>query len=107
MRIDILAAEVKILMTWDIQTGNEEDYFEFVVREYLPGMQKLGLPLSDAWLTMYGQRPRVMAEAKMPNLLDLQKVLRNPDWEELTDKLLEYVKNFNYKVVHATPGFQM
>lgn len=99
--------EVKLLMTWDIQSGNEEAYFEFVIREYLPGMQRLGLPLSDAWLTMYGQRPRVMAEAKLPNLVEMQKIMREPDWEELTDKLLEYVDNFNYKIIRATPGFQM
>ena len=46
-------------MTWDIIAGREQEYFEFVVREFLPGMQPLGLETSDAWLTMYGRHPQI------------------------------------------------
>ncbi len=51
---------VKLLMTWDIQAGREQDYFEFVVREFLPGIQRMGLEPSDAWFTMYGECPQIL-----------------------------------------------
>ena len=50
----------KLLMTWDILPGREQEYFEFVVRDFIPGMQRLGLEVSDAWFTMYGDHPQIM-----------------------------------------------
>ncbi len=99
--------DVKILMTWDIQQGREQDYFEFVVREFIPGMQKLGLQPSDAWYTFFGNRPQIMAAAVMPSLAAMQQTLGSPDWSELTNQLLDYVEEFEYKIIPARGGFQL
>jgi len=32
---------VKLLMTWDILPGREQEYFEFVVRDWIPGSNAL------------------------------------------------------------------
>mgnify|MGYP001161981102 FL=1 len=56
---------VKLLMTWDILPGREQEYFEFVVRDFIPGMQRLGMEPSDAWFTMYGSSPQIMTGAEM------------------------------------------
>ena len=31
---------VKVIMSWDIKEGQEQEYFEFVVRHFMPGVQK-------------------------------------------------------------------
>ncbi len=98
---------VKLLMTWDILPGREQEYFEFVVRDFIPGMQRLGLEPSDAWFTMYGEQPQILVAAQMDNLGAVERVLTMPDWKELSDRLLEYVANFNYKIVEAKSGFQV
>lgn len=98
---------VKLLMTWDILPGREQEYFEFVVREWIPRMSKLGLQPNDAWYTYYGQQPQIMATALMNTLPELEKVLVSEDWNGLTQELLEYVEDFNYKIVKARSGFQM
>lgn len=98
---------VKLLMTWDILPGREQEYFEFVVREWIPRMSKLGLQPNDAWYTYYGQQPQIMATALMNTLPELEKVLTSEDWNGLTQELLEYVEDFNYKIVKARSGFQM
>lgn len=98
---------VKILMTWDILTGREQEYFEFVVRDFIPGMQKLGLEASDAWFTVYGDSPQILAALQMPNLPLLNKILDSTEWKDLTDRLLEYVENYDYKIVQARTGFQL
>jgi hypothetical protein len=94
-------------MTWDILPGREQDYFEFVVRDWIPGMQRLGLQPSQAWFTMYGDQPQIMAEALMPNLSSLQRILNSSDWDDLMDQLLDYVENYSYKIVRARNGFQL
>ena len=98
---------VKILMTWDILPGREQDYFKFIVRDWIPGLQQLGMEPSDAWFTMFGDQPQIMAAAQISSLSSLQRVLDSPDWQNLTQQLLDYVENFNYKVVQARGGFQM
>jgi len=98
---------VKLLMTWDILPGREQEYFEYVVREFIPAVQRIGLEMSDAWFTMYGDRPQIMAAAQTANLADMRQVLDSSDWRDLTGRLLEYVENLEYKVVESKPTFQL
>ncbi len=98
---------VKLIMTWDITPGREQEYFEFVVREFIPQVQQLGMELKDAWLTMYGDQPQIMATAQMDDLSAMQSILDTKEWQGLVNKLLDYVENYQYKIVPAKTGFQM
>jgi hypothetical protein len=98
---------VKLLMTWDILPGREQEYFEFVVRDFIPGLQRLGLEPSDAWFTMYGEKPQIMTSAQMPSLGALTQVLESQEWADLSKLLMDYVEDFNYKIIPARTGFQM
>jgi len=98
---------VKLLMTWDILPGREQEYFEFVVREFIPGIQKLGLEPSDAWFTMYGDQPQMMAAVQAPSMANIKSVLKSQEWDNLRRQLLDYVEEFEYKIVRARPGFQL
>jgi hypothetical protein len=98
---------VKLLMTWDIKPEHEQEYFEFVVREFIPGLQRLGAELSDAWATVYGGGPQIMVGAVLPNLNKTRALLCSPDWESLYDRLLAFVQNYQQKVVESMPGFQL
>lgn len=98
---------VKLLMTWDILPGREQEYFEFVVREFVPGMQRLGIQPTEAWYTTYGDRPQILTGGVTEDLDQMQTALSTDDWEELRESLMEYVTNFNWKVVKASGGFQM
>jgi hypothetical protein len=94
-------------MTWDILPGREQEYFEFVVRDWIPGIQRMGMEPSDAWFTMYGGQPQILAAAQMPTINAVQNILDSNDWKELTTRLLDYVENFEFKIVQARSGFQM
>lgn len=98
---------VKLIMTWDIAPGREQEYFEFVVREFIPQVQQLGMELKDAWLTMYGNQPQIMASAATPDLPTMQGILDSKEWQGLINRLLDYVENYQFKIVPARSGFQM
>ena len=98
---------VKVIMTWDILPGREQDYFEFVVREFVPGMQRIGIQPTEAWFTQYGDQPQILTGGITDDYTEMQKALASEDWEELRDQLAEFVTNFNLKVVKASSGFQM
>ena len=94
-------------MSWDILPGREEDYFEFHIQKFVPALEGLGVALSEAWLTIYGERPRLLAEAVIPNLSSAKRVLDSPAWDNLGFEMQEMVENFDYKVVNARSGFQI
>lgn len=96
----------KLIMTWDIAPEREQEYFEFVVREFIPGVQRLGFELTDAWATIYGDQPQIMVGATLPSLSSVQKVLLSSEWQSLNNQLQDFVKNYQQKVVQAQGGFQ-
>jgi hypothetical protein len=98
---------VKLLMTWDILPGREQEYFEFVVRELIPGMQHMGLEPSDAWFTMYGDQPQILAIVQSSSMAKLEEVLASSEWDKITNQLMDYVEDLNFKVVPARTGFQL
>jgi hypothetical protein len=98
---------VKLLMTWDIIPGKEQEYFEFVVREFVPAMQGLGIRPTEAWYTTYGERPQILTGGTAEDLSTMEAVLETEEWATLKDRLLDFVTNFEWKVIQASSGFQM
>jgi hypothetical protein len=94
-------------MTWDIIPGKEQEYFEFVVREFVPAMQGLGIRPTEAWYTTYGERPQILTGGTAEDLSTMEAVLETEEWATLKDRLLDFVTNFEWKVVQASSGFQM
>ncbi len=97
---------VKLIMTWDIAPTKEREYFEFVVRVFIPGLQNLGLEISEAWATAFGDRPQIQVGAKMADYAAMQKMLDSKEWNDLHEQLLEYIINYDQKVARYLTRFQ-
>ena len=97
----------KLLMSWNIKPGQEEDYFEFVVRELGPGLIKLGVRPTDAWYTQYGDKPQILQGGIVEELESLQHALASEEWRQIKKKLLTYVTDYRQKIIHASGGFQL
>lgn len=93
-------------MTWDIAAEHEQEYFEFVIGEFVPGVQRLGFQPSEAWATLYGPYPQIQVTLLADTAPQARHVLNSSDWTQLQDRLFVYVKNYSYKVVPARGGFQ-
>ena len=101
---------VKLLMNWDIKPGQDQEYFEFIVREWLPGINKLGIQTTWAWYTVYSRgddTAQIMAEAIADDLPTMRRILDSQDWTDLHGRLMEFVDNYSHKVVRVTGGFQL
>jgi hypothetical protein len=95
---------VKLIMTWDIKAEHEQEYFEFVIREFIPGIQRLGAELTDAWATVYGSGPQITIGALLPSTNRARQFLSSPEWESLFSSLSGFVQNFSQKMVEARGG---
>ncbi|MCB9452486.1 MAG: hypothetical protein H6672_13700 [Anaerolineaceae bacterium] len=100
---------VKLLMQWDIKQESEQEFFEFQVREWIPGITQMGLEPTGAWYTTYsrGETPQIMTEGLAEDLETMRNILGSEEWKALHDKLLKFVNNYQQKVVRVTGGFQM
>jgi uncharacterized protein YjeT (DUF2065 family) len=97
----------KLLMSWNIRPGREDEYFEFVIQEFGPGLIKLGVRPTDSWYTQYGDRPQILTGGVVEDLEGLQRALASDEWRKLTRKLLTYVTDYSQKIIRASGGFQL
>ena len=97
--------QVKLIMSWDIQQGQDSDYFEFIVREFAPGIARLGIQPTEAWYTVYGNKPQIMMGGIADDHDKVREALTTPEWTDLHQRLLKYVSNYHQKVIRATPFF--
>jgi hypothetical protein len=98
---------IKLLMQWDIRPGKDQEYFEFVVREFVPGITRIGLQPTEAWFTLYGECSQVLTGGVAEDLTTMRQILASPEWQDLHSKLLDYVTNYEQKIVRATGTLQL
>jgi len=98
---------IKLLMSWDIKEELEQAYFEFMMREFVPGLIRLGIQPTEAWYTVFGEGPRILTGGVTDDLETMEKILASDEWRELEAKLLNLVTNFQYKVIRANGRFQL
>lgn len=97
---------VKIILTWNIKPGKEQEYYGFMVGDYLPKVNELGLELTDAWVTIYGDEPQILVGAILPSYARARELLNAETWQSLNDQLLEFVDNYVCKITNQKGAFQ-
>lgn len=97
---------VKVIMTWDIAAERDQEYFEFIIGEFVPGVQRLGLQPSDAWATLYGAYPQIQVGLLASDAPQAREILSSNEWTLLQERLFGYVKNYSHKIVQVRIGFQ-
>jgi hypothetical protein len=98
---------VKLLMTWDILPNLEQEYFEFVIGDFIPEIKELGITPVDLWYTVFGDQPQIMVAARTQSQSALHVAMASKEWQLLLENLLKFVENFSYKIVPARTGFQL
>ena len=99
-----------LIMTWDIKPEMEQEYYEFVIREWVPVTNKLGLQMVAAWYTQYSINssvPLIRAEGIAQDISTMRTILNSESWHEIHVKLMEYVENYSHKVVETTGDFRL
>jgi hypothetical protein len=99
--------QVKLIMSWDIKQGRDQEYFEFVVREFAPSITRMGLQPTEAWFAVYGECPQIMMGGITTDFDTMKSLLDSKDWKDLHERLMQFVSNYQQKVVRFSPGFQL
>lgn len=97
----------KLLMSWDVQTGMESEYFEFVVNEFIPKLNQLGIADIQLWFTSYGNCEQILASGVTETTEQMSTIMKSNDWDRLSEKLNVLVTNYSQKLIPASRGFQI
>ena len=78
-----------------------------MVREWVPGITRLGLQPRESWYAVYGDCPQITTSIVTDDLQEMRNVLQGDDWTRLHRRLEEFVYNYEQKIVRASSGFQL
>ena len=96
----------KLLLTYDPLPDRREAYFEFVLGQFVPAMERLGLRMSEAWYTAYGDYPLRLTGFVALDEEALLRALDSDAFAALEARLLDHVINYRRRSVPARNRFQ-
>lgn len=97
----------KVLLSYDMRTEAGQEYYQFMLGRYVPIMQTLGLEMTEAWHTQYGNGPDRLIGFIAPDEQTIDALVANETWHSLNTQLLKFVENFSYKIIPFREGFQI
>ena len=99
----------KLILFYNINNDNQEQYYRYVLSTFIPAIQKMGVYMYMAWHVAYGHEeyPNRKIEFVTESAEVLQQLFTSTEWEDLEDKLLNYISDYRRKVVPYRNGFQL
>ena len=93
---------VKLNQYWTVIPDKTEDYNKFILKKYIPGVNKLGLHTVAVWTVLVGAYSEIMFESVGNDLDLIEKALKDNKYKDLKADLLNYVKKYKTKVLVKT-----
>lgn len=99
--------QVKLVLSFDIRSGTQQVYYQFMISQFIPTIQGMGLQMSDAWHTVYGDYPSRTTSFVGLDLEALHQLLSGSEWRGLEQRLSEYVSSYSWRIIPLREGFQL
>lgn len=101
-----MSEQVKLLLSFNIRLGHENAYRRFVLEEFLPKAQEMGLTPTDAWHTAYGGYPARLIGFVAEDLHAVHRALETDEWQGMMKRLEGYTGDMTRRIVRFKGGFQ-
>ena len=103
---EVIIPRYKMIVTYDVSSGEHDNYYRFIIGEFIPAMQEMGVYIAEAWHTAYGDYPLRMASFVAEDYETIIDMLESTRWVELESQFLTYVHNYSFKIVEFRQRFQ-
>jgi formylmethanofuran dehydrogenase subunit C len=88
---------------FNIIPGREKEYAEFVLKDHLPTIEKLGIKMTGGWRVVVGSGPYIVAEGTAASIVEIAKAIRNPEFSRITRVLTSnYVTDYSSRILAPT-----
>jgi len=92
---------IKVMISYDMQQGKEQECQEYLVNKLAPGLGRLGFRFSDVWFTIWGSTPQILGGGEVENVDKAQEIFDSHEWERMRSELAPLTENFRVRVVRA------
>jgi len=93
---------VKLNHYWAINPRRRDDYEKFIIKKFIPGINRLNMHTVAAWSVMVGAYSDFILETVSNDLDILEEALRNDEYRQLRSNLQNYIINYKTKVLVST-----
>ncbi|MFQ5611250.1 MAG: hypothetical protein ACE5H9_03865 [Anaerolineae bacterium] len=97
---------VKLLLVYDIRPYREDEYYRFMIGEFLPTAQSVGFTVGGGWQTLYGDYPSRLFVLEAESQEKLREMLSDENWRKIEGKLKKLVTGYESRMVPWRPSFQ-
>ena len=59
---------VKVLISYDMQQGKEQECQDYLVNKMAPALARMGFQFSDVWYTIWGESPEILGGGEVEPL---------------------------------------
>lgn len=87
---------------WDVAPGKHQAYSDFVMTHYNPTLERIGIHLVGGYYVAIGMGPRIIAVGVTKSLHDLDSALERDEYQDVTNRLMEFVTNYYSKILVPT-----
>lgn len=105
--MDETTTAVKLLLSYEMKPEAQQEYYQFVMGQFIPTLQSMGLQMSEAWHTAYGDAPNRLIGFVCRDRQTMEELLDGETWDSLSDQLEKFVADLDYKVIPFRDGFQL
>ena len=90
---------VKFNQYYTIISERREEYGKFIIKEFIPGINSLGIHVVAGWSVLVGSYSEMFVESMSNDLELIEKALKNPKFKKLRENLFHYVKAYKTKIL--------
>lgn len=88
---------------YNVLPGMEEEHYRFVKEECIPGMAKLGVPITEGWRLVIGSGPQILAECTGRKLEDIARAIDTSEFRKLVRSLKKkYATDYSSRILAPT-----
>lgn len=92
---------LKVMISYDMQNGREQDCQEYLINKLAPGLAKLGFRMSDVWYTVWGNSPQITSGGEVEDIDQARTIFLSQDWERLAEGMEEISRNLQVRLVRS------
>ena len=96
----------KLILSYDIKPEIQQEYYKFMIGRYVPVVQSLGLEMTDAYHTAYGDHPHRLIVFVSMTRATLDDLLQSEAWAALNEQLETFVNGLSFKTAPFKEEFQ-
>lgn len=90
---------VKFNQYWTVKPDRSKDYEKYIISDYIPGLNRLGVQIVAGWSVIIGAYSEIMLEGVSNDLDLLEQALKKSKYKKLNENLLSYVKGYKTKIL--------